>query len=275
MIPNEIASRNSVLSNDVVQPEVLQIDVPDLGNEDIHLQNVSEAGPSSTVQKEAVLLPPCSCKKKCFDKIGHDIRETILKKYNNYKFSEKRWFLDKYVGSTPVKRTKVGAALNKKKTILYFLPNSDEERISVCKPMFLHTIGKKADSVITEYFKSKDNFGFVETVDHRGAKIAETKKNAKIENDKIIKAHIETFQPVSSHYKLLHAPNRRYLPLEIKISDMHADFCTKHPKISYQKYRNVFATLNIGFSTPSQDECPKCSKYTQHCTDQGNLFITV
>lgn len=84
-----------------------------------------------------------------------------------------------------------------------------------------------------------------------------------------IQQFVESYHPSVSHYKLKHSPNRRYLPPELTITAIYKEYCRKYKKISYETFRKVYKKMNIGNSTPSQDECPYCSKYRQHCIDVG------
>ena len=43
----------------------------------------------------------------------------------------------------------------------------------------------------------------------------------------------------------------------------------KNGSISYERYRRVFESENIGFGKPSQDECDVCLSYNQHSSDSS------
>ena len=80
----------------------------------------------------------------------------------------------------------------------------------------------------------------------------------------LFKQHIESYNPQVFHYKLSHAPNRRYLPLDLSVTSMWKDFCERHEKVLYKKYRHEFNLLNIGFEQPNQDECSVCILHKEH-----------
>lgn len=88
-----------------------------------------------------------------------------------------------------------------------------------------------------------------------------------------VKKHIDSYHPQVSHYNLEHAPNRRYLPCDITIREMYKDFLSKFNKISYETYRKIFDKENIGFASPSQDECGMCSTYKNH-VHENNMPTT-
>lgn len=217
------------------------------------------------------LLPPCSCRLKCVEKISEINRQRVLDAFKLYSFGERRLFLDKYIKIAEVQtRTtrKPCNDLTKQKSMFYSLPKfmSADNTIRVCKIMFMHTLGSKSDGFITAYKTSFLKKGSVETIDGRGSVHNENRKITGLLVEKRIKQHIESYNPVVSHYKLQHAPHRRYLPQDITISFLHQEYnkIFINEQVSYETYRNAFKNQNIGHSIPSQDECPHCSKYKQH-----------
>lgn len=140
------------------------------------------------------------------------------------------------------------------------MAKSDGSKEQVCKLMFLHTHGLKTDGMITEFKKQRNvSKGLDIVTDRRGNATPPNKKNAEL-----FKQHIESYNPQVSHYKLSHAPNRRYLPQELSVISMWKDFCEQYEKVSYEKYRQEFNLQNIGFEAPSQDECNDCTLYNEH-----------
>lgn len=52
------------------------------------------------------------------------------------------------------------------------------------------------------------------------------------------------------------------------LSGMYDDYIENgNARVSYELYRQVFETENIGFGEPSQDECPVCLNYKNHISD--------
>ena len=82
--------------------------------------------------------------------------------------------------------------------------------------------------------------------------------NPKKLDQALIEAHILSFNPQVSHYKLDNSPNWRYLEPHLTITDMWKDYNLTHEAISYISYQRVFQSMNIGFSKPSQDKCDFC-----------------
>jgi hypothetical protein len=126
--------------------------------------------------------------------------------------------------------------------------------ISVCKTMFIHTIGYKSDGIITHFLRRTANdLSCIEG--QRGKANALKMKEVGQQNYKAVKEHIESYHPQVSHYNIDHAPNRHYLPCDIIIHQMYKDFVSKYQNLNYETYRKVFDKENIGFSSPTQDDC--------------------
>ncbi|CAH1104281.1 unnamed protein product [Psylliodes chrysocephalus] len=141
----------------------------------------------------------------------------------------------------------------------------------------MKTLGMKTDGSITSFMQSKrNNHGQASLVDRRGEKARKISLEKKQQIDEEIVAHIEKYKPVVSHYKLVHAPKRRYLPCDLSITALWKDFSEIHETtvVSYEKYRRIFETLNISFAQPGQDECGTCSKFKQH-KEEYNISDTL
>lgn len=230
------------------------------------------------IEKYTLLLP-CNdqCRKKCSKKIGDLERNNIRTTFWTMTFGERRLFLDSHIKQHGVK-TRVQEALssNRNYSIRYFLPiknhiesgNNLTEDLQVCKTMFLHTLGLKTDGMITAHLREKRNSGngVAKTKDDRGLVARAILNSQKVDNQTAIINHINSFNPVVSHYNLKHSPNRRYLPPELTVSFMWKDFCIGQ-KVGYDLYRNIFKQQNIGFSRPSQDECDTCKIYKSHSSE--------
>jgi len=76
--------------------------------------------------------------------------------------------------------------------------------------------------------------------------------------------HIESFHPSVSHYRREHAPHRRYLPSDVNIKLMYADFLEKGNSCSYESYRKAVKLKNISFAKLGEEECEECVLQDQH-----------
>lgn len=232
------------------------------------------------------LLPSCkaTCRQKCFERINDEQRNIVFNYYSKLNFGEKRFFLGKFLEKNAVKYYRSDAVSHKSFTVKYTLPLSCQieqmetdvlaksiasKQIQVCKTMFLHTIGHTCDAIITEFLNNPDE-SFPEIKDKRGSARANIAKKVCLENYAQIKNHIDSFHPTQSHYNLAHAPNRRYLPSDLSIYKLWEEFKSKIKPISYETYRKVFEKENIGFSKPSQDECPTCLLHNNHMRKEND-----
>ncbi|MES9882743.1 MAG: hypothetical protein ABW185_17895 [Sedimenticola sp.] len=185
-----------------------------------------------------------------------DHREIINDNYWCLSFGERRIWLDGHILIKPV-IARAQAALDhmRSHTLIYHLTKEDGSKITVCKKMFLHTLGLKTDGTVTEFVKSKlgNTSSLTETSDKRGK--AEPRNKSDWEK---IRAHISGYHPQVSHYTRERTPNRRYLDSNLSIADMWRDYNEKNLNVCYSVYRRVFEQENIGFGKPSQDECDVC-----------------
>ncbi|CAH1103735.1 unnamed protein product [Psylliodes chrysocephalus] len=94
-------------------------------------------------------------------------------------------------------------------------------------------------------------------------------------NREILQQHISSFHPCISHYRREHAPNRLYLPHNITIRSMHADYLQKYPKnkVSYYTYRKVMSDMNISFTKLGNEECDNCMVHIQHIKSHNEATV--
>ncbi|KAI4821747.1 hypothetical protein KUCAC02_007331 [Chaenocephalus aceratus] len=83
-------------------------------------------------------------------------------------------------------------------------------------------------------------------------------------DQKPLHEHIESFHPTVSHYRREHAPWRRYLPSDISMKLMYADYIEKDNKCSYESYRKAVKSLNISVTKLGEEQCESCLLQEQH-----------
>ncbi|RXN08104.1 sorting nexin [Labeo rohita] len=82
--------------------------------------------------------------------------------------------------------------------------------------------------------------------------------------------HIESFLPSVSHYRREHAPHCRYLPSDINIKLMYADYLEKGNSCSYESHRKAVKHKNISFTKLGEEECEECLLQDQHMKNYHN-----
>lgn len=159
--------------------------------------------------------PPCSdsCRRKCSEKLSDDVRENVNRKFYSMNFGERRVWLEGYVQLLDVKRPRSEAIQRRKQSLWYSLPQADGSRVTVCKQMFLSTLGLKTDGMITEFLRAKHDNQTPITKDRRG----QCSPANKVQHD-TIRDHINSYHPAASHYNLAHTPNRRFLEPHLTIT---------------------------------------------------------
>lgn len=220
-------------------------------------------------RKKYPVLPPCkdTCRKKCQDGLTEHYRGLINKTFWGLSYPGRRGWFDAHINILGIKQRTAGAAgvnAKRKHTLSYTLPLENGVDMHVCKTMFMHTLGIKTDGMITEFINTK-----LKAPEQAISPVALAEVRGKREPwNKVdrgaIKEHINSYHPAVSHYKVDHAPLRRYLECGLTISIMWRDFCNKNGRISYELYRQVFEAERITFGEPSQDECETCLAYQLH-----------
>ena len=184
------------------------------------------------------MLPPCSCNRKCLDRIPEDRCVEIHAQFWALPYDRRRVFIFGCVKQVPKKRRRVRedsiGGGNRKASRYYKLQDIVGEEKIVCKIFFLNTLGYTADKIISVTLSSVDGYSDLSPPpDKRGRHAAAHKLSA--DKLSIIVEHINSYHPSVGHYRRNHAPLRRYLPPELSIREMYDDFkgtvATKHTEM--------------------------------------------
>lgn len=221
-----------------------------------------------------LLRSPCACKKRCVERINEERREAIWTKFYDMDYNSRRAWIHGRIGQRDKARltTKVEVR-NRSRTLLYTLPDKNAHAQSVCKKLFLKTLGydEKNDKFITTMLRNSTPESITPNKDRRGSAAPVNKCNRDI-----LIQHISSFHPCISHYRREHAPNRLYLPNDITIRSMFADYLHKYPekKVSYYTYRKVVSDMNISFTKLGNEECDNCVLHVQHIKSHNETTKT-
>ena len=225
-------------------------------------------------QAKYPMLQPCgdTCKRKCIAKVTEIKRSAIHAQFWSMPYNQRRMWLHSHVKKVHTKRPhkETSGAHEKSFSRLYTLPGEDGIEVIVCNVFFLRTLGLRSDKVITTALTGTPDNAIVPAMDRRGSH--EPKNKLSDECVQALHQHVESFHPAISHYRREHAPRRRYLPPELSIKEMHTDFNEASAKagksgVSYQRYRQVVADMNIGFTKLGEEECEICNINNMHTHD--------
>ena len=202
------------------------------------------------------ILPPCK-HKKCNAIMSPNERKKVHENFWSMKYNARKVWI-----ANNIERGIKKSARNKNKRSRRKM--SHVWRISgrvVCKRFFLSTIGFKSDTVVRIALDQRKSGNFTND-DGRGKHPPSNKFPVEMHNS--IKDFIESLRPQVSHYKLEHAPNRRYLPASMSVRKLHKEFVETHNKeCSYHFFLKVFRKMNISFAAPSCDLCQVCEHHKQ------------
>lgn len=163
------------------------------------LKNSGEAYLSVRSKKTHVgksIGPPCSCKKKCFEKFTQDQRMNIFNQYWKLGDHEEQWqYILRYVKASTIKKMTLSRSRNRTQTLSYTLPINDD-LVQVCKVFFLNTLSIGESLIFTAIEKSKSGG---DISDNRGCHENRPQK-MKEDTEKSIIEHIGLFPVKESHY---------------------------------------------------------------------------
>ena len=147
---------------------------------------------------------------------------------------------------------------------MYTLNNNlNNETVSVCKRMFLDTLGISEQMVKAAFIKKINEQ--VNVTDGRGKSAGTASTMATGKTDSLID-HINTFARVESHY-LRKDSRRQYLEETLSLNKMFKLYIiwTKEnnkPVSSRHHYYDIFNTrFNISFFRSKTDQCTLCERY--------------
>ncbi|GFO42252.1 hypothetical protein PoB_006875700 [Plakobranchus ocellatus] len=174
--------------------------------------------------------------------------------FGNYPTRKNRDFLATCVTEFEAKRTShaENSSSRRQKSKKWTLP-LDVNNVAACKIFFLDTLNISEARVITAIKKKLSGINFT-SGDMRGRHHTGPTKNS-IERD-AVKAHIESFPTVESHY-CRHNTHRRYLEADLSLHMMHRLYAEgRRNALSLTSYETIFYTeYTIGFHKTKQEVC--------------------
>ena len=222
------------------------------------------------------MLPPCACRKlKCFQMITHEQRQVIFHAFWSMKERDDgiAWISGRVIRNKKGSDTVLEGMRIKQRNYsreYTFIVNTYD--VTVCKEMFLCTLGYKYDTIITKMFEAMTPRKIKPPAEKRG----KHKPNHAMTDEDLdaINIHIESFGPTISHYRRAHAPLRRFPP-ELTVKLMYGYFKESYQNIkcSVDTYRRRVKKKNISFSKLGEEECEVCQANIVHQC-KANLLIT-
>ncbi|XP_041960256.1 uncharacterized protein LOC121718901 isoform X2 [Alosa sapidissima] len=215
----------------------------------------SPAAPEGLAAPALEMRDPCGqkCRRQCTAKFSEERRQEIWSSYRAMDFAEKRMFVFHSVSQLPTARS-YGAGSRRGRSFVYRLKDKDRVPQQVCKTFFLATLGYHPtnDSLVLSVMRRE--IGNVSNLrDQRGRHAPANKLDMQPVYD-----HIESFHPSVSHCGRVQAPHCRYLPRDITVKLMYADYVEKGNHCSYETYRKAVKQKNISFCKTRGDVRSAC-----------------
>ena len=200
---------------------------------------------------------PCK-RKKCDDKFTLEARKEIHDAYWMKSYERRQQWLTACVHSEEKKTSTTSSTSERENSLTWSFCG-----VEVCKTFFLRTLGYSHDNVVQGALRklraaqSEHGHPFP-AADDRGRTAPGNKIPESVVQE--IRQHINSYRPQPSHYRLFHAPNRRYLPQQLSIRQIFRDYNDKEGsvQVSWGSFHTIFSRENISFTPPSADECDAC-----------------
>lgn len=219
-----------------------------------------------------MLQAPCASNEdhRCITMVPDQIRRSIYEAYRNLStIHDQRVFISQHIIREPKKRSTVKGPSRRTFSRRYSL-TVDGEQKNVCRRFFMATL-----NVSDAFMRSAetDKNGILEE-DKRGKHAPKHKLNDSELN--FIKSFIESFPVMESHY-CRKTTSKKYLDPSLNISIMYRMYsrrCSEEnrQKVSFEKFRQVFRTYNVGFFRPKKDQCNLCLSYVNGSDEQKEML---
>jgi hypothetical protein len=231
------------------------------------LPYLSKTGKAMSPKKPKII--DCSkCYYKCNTKFTEEDRKQICNEFTAASFEKQKDFILSRVKQSGVERKRRRGdseekGPEKKFSYVYtFVKNNEETR--VCKNFFLGTLCISNGPLKTAFSGMSPVSGTFNRKDKRGLKTPPN-KTSDYWIDRI-KAHIESFVVMESHY-CRKDTKKLYLDPGLSIRKMYELFQKVYENETVPKewvYRNIFCTqYNMNFFTPSKDKCLLCKRFDE------------
>ena len=233
---------------------------------------------SKKTVKAAVLGRLCTCKKKCFDRLGQNV-DPVFKafwKIGDKDLQDSALFAGMKCISKKRNRPRTGQRQNtnreRQNTFIYSVKLPNGSSMEVCKNAFksVYGIGKKRFERVQKYAGSAGS----SPRDGRGKHKNHPTVGQNIKDQ--VNDHIRSFPKRQSHYSRKKNPNRYYLHEKLNMRRMWILYLQKYepaellklrkkekmnPRVKYWLYCDLFTKdHNLSFGLPRSDTCNTCDK---------------
>ncbi|XP_072392998.1 uncharacterized protein [Diabrotica undecimpunctata] len=212
---------------------------------------------SRSIERPARPMLPSPCSGKANHKCDTFINEENRRKiYNEFRqmisVDDQRVFLNSHIDKQKKKRMTRNIENSRRTFTMNYSFTVNEEKRQVCRAFFMATLNV-TDAFMRGAVAKLSSSGIVEN-ENRGKHVPHNK--LKDDDELLIREHILSFPAVEFHYCRA-SSTKRYLDSSLNVSIMHKLYKLKcselnvHP-VSYEKYRRVLRTYNLGFHKPKK-----------------------
>ncbi|XP_068083448.1 uncharacterized protein [Anabrus simplex] len=223
----------------------------------------------TVIQARNVPGASCKCAKKCFERIGEGLIQSINKSFWNIgDFNRQNAYLFGCLRLEPVKRRYTGNEISRRNNTVRYSVIKDGRSTDVCKVAFLSIHGLQHNRGRVENIQSKMRTGATTPPDDRRGKHKNRPHAYSEEDVQLVKKHIEGIPKYKSHYSRKDNGDKFYVSMEYSIHSCYNhykdEYCPdiKANPVSFDKYHRIFIEdFNISFKLPKSDTCPTCDSH--------------
>lgn len=193
--------------------------------------------------------------------ISDECRQSIIDSfYDLGNLTKQREWIRAHISATEPSYARKDKS-RKGRTILYHLPGTENERLPVCRVLFLKTLGINDRQVRTVLSKTTDT-GVMEK-EMRGGRCEVQSESHRLRLA-AVNSHIDRFPRTESHY-CRRSSTCEYLAAELTVDKMYRMFLEENPQdsVSFSTYYSAFKRKNLKFFKPKKDLCSICESYRQ------------
>lgn len=196
-------------------------------------------------------------------------RKAIFDSFWDMSWEQKQMYVVSLVSYVPKKRCYVEGPSRRSGSYIYQL-RLGQDRLQVCKKMFLSTLGLKEKMVHKWVLKSKEH-GLGYSVEVRNEIIKKKRSTSSfvkgIENQKTyLRSFLDLLPKMDSHYCRKDSKKKYFeYPFKTKaeIYKIYTEKCNEEEKapLSIFTFNQIFDELNLSLFKPRKDQCDICCQY--------------
>ena len=219
------------------------------------------------VERGERIITPRGCSKRCdkssskgCSKFSEEERRNLFTSFwENMNWDEKKVYCNSLVEVRTVGRRTSEGESRRNVSYRYFLRKS-QERVCVCKNMFLSTLGV-GERTVYEWIKNTKSG--IPDKPNKSSKKSEARRERDHELRESVTQYLAQLPKMESHYCRASTSKIYLEPVFGNFSELfnaYTDYCKIHDlkSASYSLFKIIFNDMNLGIFSPKKDQCDIC-----------------